>query len=89
MGVLMELCLGFLRENSNKFCFIEFVTVCLNLKKIIEKRKPEALSYLQKNIACMRFYQHKCGFLTFQPTKNNQNRSLKYTHFTDFLFIKI
>lgn len=42
-----------------------------------------------KNIVCLRFYKDKRGTLTFQSTKNNQNRSLKHINITDFFLIKI
>ena len=42
-----------------------------------------------KNIVCLRFYKYKLGILTFQSTKNNQNRSLKYINITDLFLIKI
>ena len=42
-----------------------------------------------KNIVCLRFYKYKRGILTFQSTKNNQNRSLKYINITDLFLIKI
>ena len=49
-GVLMELSLGFLRENPNKLCFIELsqnvCDWCSNPEKIYWKGKPKALSYL-------------------------------------------
>ena len=54
-GVLMELSLSFLRENPNKLCFIElsqnFCDWLSKHGKIFWKGKPEALSYLPKNIA--------------------------------------
>lgn len=42
-----------------------------------------------KNIVCLRFYKDKRETLTFQSTKNNQNRSLKHINITDFFLIKI
>ena len=76
--VLMELSLTFLKQYPNKLCFIESTQNCYDWfsapEKIYWKGKPEALSYLPKNMACMvRFYQHKCGILVFQSTQNNQN----------------
>ena len=46
--------------------------------------ESEAMSYLQKIIACLRFYQDKRGMLNFKPSKDNQNR-----YFTDFFNDKI
>ena len=46
-------------------------------EKIYWKGTPDALSYLKKNIVCLRFYQDKRGILTFQSTQSNQNKSLK------------
>ena len=71
----MELSLSFLRENSNKMRFIDlsqnFCDWLSEPENIYWKGKPDALSYLSKNVACLRFYQHKRGILTFQPIQNN------------------
>ena len=55
-------------------CHKSFVTGCLGLYC---KGTPEALAYLKTNIACLRFYQHKHGNLTFQPSQSNQDRPFK------------
>ena len=72
----------FLRENPNKLCFIElsqkFCDLLSEPERIYSKGKPEALSYLPKDIASLTFYQHRRGILTLQPSQNNQSRLLKY-----------
>ena len=48
----MELFLSFLRENTDKLCFIElpqnFVTGCLSLKKYLEKENLRSCQISQK-----------------------------------------
>ena len=57
----------------------------------MSKERSEAMSYLPKNIACVRFRQHKHEILYFHPiqNQNNQNMSFKQIILQTFFNKKI